>query len=40
VGIFGAHLGVDLLGAYMVIALLNGGEDKLALRGKPVTQIP
>ena len=39
-GIFGANLGVDILSAYMVIALLKGGEDELALRGQSVTQLP
>ena len=39
VGIFGANPGMDILSAYVVIALLKGGEDELALRGQSVPQI-
>lgn len=38
--VFDAHLSVDLLGADVVIALLESGQDELALRGQPVTQFP
>jgi len=39
-GIPGTNLGVYILSAYVFIALLESGQDELALRGHPVTLLP
>jgi len=39
-GISGTDQGMDILSAYVVIALLKCGEDELALWGQPVPQLP
>jgi len=39
-GIYGADMGMYILSAYVVIALLEGGQDELALWGHPVALLP